>query len=64
MTYVETLSELGLLLIYYPESEVDLVGLVKVWGNGHDLRKGFLGVIVASVSIVQNSNAVPQRRVL
>lgn len=36
-TYVQTLVELLLLLIYYAEAEVDLVCLLEVGLHSHDL---------------------------
>lgn len=39
--YLETLTELLLLLIDYAETEVDLVGLLKIWLHSHHLREGF-----------------------
>ena len=39
--YLETLTELLLLLINYAETEVDLVGLLKIWLHSHHLREGF-----------------------
>ena len=44
-TYVQTLVELLLLLVYYTQAEVDLVCLLEVWLHTHDLREGFLGVL-------------------
>jgi hypothetical protein len=63
-TYLETLAELGLLLVYYTESEVDLVGLLKVRLHLHDLGKCLFGMFQGSVAIIQNTDAVPEFRLL
>jgi hypothetical protein len=60
VAYFKTLLELLLLLVDYPETEVDLVGLFEVRLHAHNLRKGFLGMLKRSVPIVQNANTVPQ----
>jgi hypothetical protein len=36
-TYVQTLIELLLLLVYYTEAEVDLIGLLERGLHAHDL---------------------------
>jgi len=43
--YLKTLRILLLLLVYYSESEVDLVGFVKARLHPHDLRKRLLRVL-------------------
>jgi hypothetical protein len=63
-TYLETLRKFVLLLIYYTESEVDLIGLVKVGLNLHDLGERLLGIVVAAISIIENTNTVPEHGVL
>ena len=45
LTYIKTLIELLLLLVYYTEEEVDLIGLFKVGFHSHYLRECFLGVL-------------------
>ena len=62
--YLKTLGELGLLLIYYTESEIDLIRLFEVGLDLHHLREGFLGVIKATIPIIENTNPVPQHRIL
>lgn len=62
--YLKTLAVLGLLLVYYAQAKVDLVGLFEIWLHLHDLRKGFLGVIQRAIPVVQNTNAIPQFRLL
>ena len=43
--YLQALRVLLLLLVDYPKTEVNLIGLVKVWLHEHHLRKGFFGVL-------------------
>lgn len=64
LTYIKTLVELLLLLVYYAETEVNLVGLLKLGRHAHDLRKGLFGVVQGSIAIVQDTNTVPQLRFL
>ena len=59
-TYIQTLAELLLLFVYNTESEVDLVGLLKVGLHLHDLRECLFGVVQRSVPVVQDTNPVPQ----
>lgn len=58
--YLETLRVLLLLLVYYAQSKVNLIGLFEVWFHAHDLGKGLFGVLEGAVTIVENANAVPQ----
>jgi hypothetical protein len=44
-TYVQTLVELLLLLIYYTEAEIDLVRLLEVRLHTHNLRESLLGML-------------------
>lgn len=44
-TDLETLLELLLLFVDYAETEVDLIGFLKVWLHTHDLRKCFFGML-------------------
>lgn len=44
-TYVETLAELLLLLVYYTKPEVDFIGLLKIGLHAHHLRECFLGML-------------------
>lgn len=44
-TYLQALRVLLLLLVDYPKTKVNFVGLVKVWLHEHHLRKGFFGVL-------------------
>ena len=50
--YLQTLLKLLLLFVDYAQSEVNLVGLFKVWLHSHDLRKGFLGVLKRAVPVI------------
>jgi hypothetical protein len=59
-THVQALVELLLLLIYYTESEVDLVGLFEVGLHAHHLREGLFGMLKRPIAIVQYSNSVPE----
>lgn len=63
-TYVKTLAELGLLLVDYAEAEINLVRFFEIRLNLHDLRKGFLGVVVTTVPIVEYTDPIPQHGVL
>lgn len=60
MTYVETLVELLLLLVYYAQAEVNLICLFKGRLHAHDLREGFFGVLERAVAVIQDANAVPK----
>ena len=59
-TYLETLGILLLLLVYYSEAEVNLVGLFKIRLHLHYRREGLLGVLKRPVSVVQDADAVPE----
>jgi hypothetical protein len=56
----QALVELLLLLVYYSEAEVDFIGLFKVRRHAHDLRESLFGVVERSITIIQDTNAVPQ----
>ena len=58
--YLQARAVLLLLLVYYPEAEVDLVRLLEVRLHLHDLRESLLRVVVGSESIVEDANAVPK----
>lgn len=62
--YLQACAVLLLLFVYYPEAEVDLVGLLEVRLHFHDLRERLLRVVVGSVSIVEDSYSVPKFRFL
>lgn len=64
LTYIQALSKLLLLLVYYTQTKVNLVGLLEVRRHAHDLRKCFLCVIKRTIAIVEDTNAVPQFRFL
>lgn len=63
-TYLQTLDEFRLLLVYYTEAEVDLVGLVEIGLDLHDLRECLLCVVIAAIAIVENTDSIPEHRVL
>jgi len=63
-TYIQTLVELLLLLVYYAEAKVDLVCLLEVGLHAHDLRESLFGMLQRAITIVQDANAVPQLRLL
>lgn len=52
--------KLLLLLVYYAESEIDLVGLFKVGFHSHDLGESFFCVFKATVAIIEDTYAVPE----
>lgn len=56
----QALIELLLLLVYYSETKVDFIGLFKVRRHAHDLRESLFGVVEGSITIIQDTNAVPQ----
>lgn len=62
--YVKTLVVLRLLLVYYAESEIDFIGLLEIGLNVHNLGEGLLGVVVATISVIENTDAVPEHRIL
>lgn len=61
---IKTLVEFRLLLVYYSQTEVDFIGLLKVGLDLHHLGKSFFGIIVAAVAIVQDTNSIPQHGIL
>ena len=63
-TYLKRLPVFLLLLVDYAQPEIYLVGLVKIWRHAHYLRKGFLCMLQRSISVVQNTNPVPESRFL
>lgn len=63
-TYLERLVVLLLLLVNYPKSEVDFMGLVETRVHCHDIGKGFLRMIKRAEAVVQNTYTVPESRFL
>jgi hypothetical protein len=61
---LQTLTVLLLLLVNYAEPEVDLVCLVEARFHLHDLREGFFCMIQGAVAIVQDTDTVPETRLL
>ena len=59
-TYVQTLVELLLLLVYYTQAEVDFVCLLEVGLHAHNLGESLFGVLKGAIAVVQNTNAVPK----
>lgn len=59
-TYFQTLLELLLLLVYYTEAEVYLVGFLEARVHSHDLREGFLGVFERAIAIVEDTDTIPK----
>lgn len=49
-----------LLFVYDAEPEVDLVGLIEGCVHAHDLTESLLGVLKASVPIVEYADTVPE----
>jgi len=58
--YFQALLKLLLLLVDDAKSEVNLIGLFKVWLHAHDLREGLFGVLQGAIAVVQNANAIPE----
>ena len=57
-------GELVLLLVDDAEAEVDFVGLVEVGSDLDDAGESLLGVLEAAVSVVEDTDAVPELRIL
>ena len=51
-SYLQALIVLLLLLINYPEAEINLIRLLKVGLHTHDLREGLLSMFKGSVTII------------
>lgn len=62
--YVKTLVVLRLLLVYYTEPEINFIGLLEIGLNVHNLGEGLLGIVVATISVVENTDAVPEHGIL
>jgi hypothetical protein len=63
-THLETLLVFLLLFVDNAEAEKDFVGLVEILIHTQDARKGFFGVLERAITVIENSDAVPQLRVL
>lgn len=50
----------ALVLVYDTETEVDLIGLVKVGIQVQHTHKGLFSVLQGAVTVVQDTNSVPQ----
>ena len=59
-TYLQALLKLLLLLVYYAEAEVNLVGFLKARVHAHDLGEGFFGVFERAIAIVKDADAIPE----
>lgn len=59
-TYLQTLLELLLLLVYYTKAEVYLVGFFEARVHAHDLGEGFFGVLERAIAIVENTDTIPE----
>lgn len=59
---LEGLRPLALVLVDDAESEVDLVGLFEVWVEFEDFCERFFSVVEGAVSVVEDTNSVPQLR--
>lgn len=59
-TYLQTLLVLRLLLVYYSQTEIDLICLVKLWRHAHDLGKCLFCMIEGSIAVIEYSDAIPQ----
>lgn len=61
---LQTLTILLLLLVDYTKPEIDLVCFVEAGFHLHDLGEGFFRVIQGSIPIVQDTDTVPETRLL
>lgn len=59
-TYLKGEIKLLLLLVYDAEPEIDLIGLFKLGVHLHDCREGFFSVFQGAVTIIQDTNAIPE----
>lgn len=59
-TYLERLRVFVLLLVYYPETEVNFVGLVEIGVHTHHLAERFLCMFETAVPVVEDPDAVPE----
>ena len=59
MSYFQALAVFLLLLVYYPEPEIDLVRLFEVRLHLHNLRERLLCMVVGSESVIEDADAVP-----
>jgi hypothetical protein len=62
--HLKTLLKLLLLFVDYTQSEVDFIRLFEVWLHAHDLGESLFRMFQRAVAIVENTNAVPQLRLL
>ena len=59
-TDLKTFAKLGLLLVYDTKAEINLVGLLEIRLHAHDLSEGFLGMLQRAVTVVQDTDAIPE----
>lgn len=58
--YLQALGELLLLLVYNSQSEIDLICFFEPRLHSHDLGESLFCVLQATVSIIEDSYAIPQ----
>lgn len=58
-TYLERLRIFVLLLVDYSKTKINLIRLLKSRIHSHDLAKSLLRVLQATISIIENADAVP-----
>lgn len=63
-SYLQTLAELLVLLVYYAKPEVDLVRLFEFRVHPHDLGKRLLGVVEGPEPVVEDPNPIPKHGLL
>ena len=63
-SYLKTLAKFGQLLVYYAESEVNLIGFLEIRLHLHHLGESFLGMLEGAVSVVKDADAIPEFRFL
>lgn len=57
---LETQHEFLLLLVNYAEAKVDFICLFKFWFHAHDLGESLFGMLERTVSIVEDTDAIPE----
>ena len=64
LTNLQTVAIFALLLVNYAKTEIDFICLFEVWSHAHDLGECLFGVVERAISVIENTYAVPQFRLL